>query len=163
MECPYCACELRLAEDAVVASTAPLLARTTCASPRCARELWAEVPSVTAGAGIDDADVRLLKVPPVATVDRSPLGKRALSEVVAALVIAVAAIVFALVVGFRYVAWPDPGPVRTEAALAGFTLIGAIVFGVGLLLDGTLRLRRREAAAPRIELVLLALPKGYRA
>jgi hypothetical protein len=163
MECPYCGCELRLVEDAVVASIAPLLARTTCASPRCARELWAELPSATDGAGIDDAAVRLLRVPPVATVERSPLGKRAVSEVVATLVIAVSAIVFALVVGFRYVSWPDPGPVRTEAELAGFTLIGAIVFGVGLLLDGTLRLRRREAAAPRVALVLLALPKSYRA
>jgi len=166
MECPYCGCELRLADDAVVASSpARVMAQTTCASPRCARELWAELPGADDAGRADGAEVRLLRVPPAPAVDRRPLGKRALSEVIATLAIAIGATVFALVVGLRYVSWPDPGPVRTEAELMGLALLGAVALAAGLLLDWTLRLRRRRREAPprRVELVLLALPKGYRA
>lgn len=164
MECPYCGCELRLADDADVAARAPAMAQTTCASPRCARELWAELPSAE---DVHDGAVRLLKAPPAAIAEGPPLGRRALSELVATVVIAIGATAFALVIGFGYVAWPDPGSVRTEAEVMGLTAIGAIVLAAGLLLDGALRRRRRDvtvsAEAPRVELVLHALPKGYRA
>ena len=50
----------------------------------------------------------------------------------------------------------------------GLAAVGALVLAAGLLIDGALRLRRGQgqgsaAEAPRVELVLLALPKGYRA
>lgn len=159
MECPYCGCELRLAED-VTAAFAATSAQTTCASPRCARELWAELPS---GADAAEVEVRLLRAPPPAATVRLPLGKRALAEAMATVVIAIGTVVSALIVGLRYVSWPDPGPVRTEAELMGLAAIGAVVLAAGLILDGTLRMRGGEAPAPRISLVLLALPKTYRA
>ena len=156
MECPYCGSELRLT-GTVDPTHGPAMATTRCASPRCARELVASLP------GTDRLDVQLLKVPTAAGVDRAPLCKRELFEVLGALLIAVAATASAVVVGFRYVTWPDPGPVRTEAELLGLTVVGAIVLAVGLIIDGTLRMRRRAPAAAQIELVLLALPKSYRA
>jgi hypothetical protein len=156
MECPYCGSELRLA-GTVDPTRGPAMATTRCASPRCARELVASLP------GTDGFDVQLLKAPMAAEVDRARLCKRELFEVMGALLIAVAATASALVVGFRYVRWPDPGPVRTEAELVGLTVVGAIVLAVGLIIDGTLRMRRRAPAPEQIELVLLALPKSYRA
>jgi hypothetical protein len=158
MECPYCGSELRLA-GSIHPARGPAMATTRCASPRCARQLVAALP----GTGGDGVDVQLLKVPTAAAVDRAPLCKRELLEVMGALVIAVGATASAVVVGVRYVRWPDPGPVRTEAELVGLTLIGAVVLAVGLIIDGTLRMRRRAPVPARVELVLLALPKSYRA
>jgi len=176
MECPYCGCELRLAtnDDVAVASALRMTVQTTCASPRCARELLAELRGagagadgvVGAGAGVGAGapqEVRLLKMPPPQRAERSPLGRRALVEVVAALVIAIGATASALIVGLRYVSWPDPGPIRTEAGLMGLAALGSVVLLAGLILDGTLRRRCRALPPRRVELVLLALPKGYRA
>jgi hypothetical protein len=159
MECPYCGCELRLVtnEDVAVASAVQKTVPTRCASPRCARELLVQLPPA------EELEVRLLKVPPVAAVERSPVEGRALVEVVAALVIAIGAMAFALIVGLRYVSWPDPGPVRTEAELMGLAALGSVVLIAGLILDGTLRRRPRTLPPRRVELVLLALPKTYRA
>ncbi len=156
MECPYCGSELRLAE-ALDETRTPALAQTRCASPRCARELVAALP------GQDAIEVQLLKVPGAASVDRPPLRKRELIELMGALLIGLGATVSALVVGFRYVSWPDPGPLRTEAQLVGLTLVGAIVLAAGLVIDGALRMRRQVPAPPRVQLVLRALPKSYRA
>ena len=164
MECPYCGCELRLvtSDDVAVAVASPsrMTVQTTCASPRCARELLAELPGTPHAT---EPEVRLSKVPPAARVERTTLGRRALVEVVAALVIAIGATAFALVIGLRYVSWPDPGPNGTEAELMGLAALGSVVLVAGLILDGTLRRRSRALPPRRVEVVLLALPKGYRA
>jgi hypothetical protein len=170
MECPYCGCELRLATNADVAVPSALRTTvpTTCPSPRCARALLVELPGtqervgLDAGGGAAEPEVRLLKVPP-RRGERLPLGKRALVEVVAALVIAIGATAFALVIGLRYVSWPDPGPIGPEAELMGLAALGSVVLVAGLILDGTLRRRSRPLPPRHAELVLLALPKGYRA
>ena len=163
MECPYCGCELRLVtnDDAAVAAALRMTVQTTCASPHCARELLAELPG--AGEGESELEVRLMKVPPMPTVERSPLEGRALVEVVAALVIAIGALASTLIIGLRYVSWPDPGPIRTEAELMGLAALGSVVLLAGLILDGTLRRKSRALPPRRVELVLLALPRGYRA
>ncbi len=159
MECPYCGCELRLVtnDDVGVAGALGMTVPTRCASPRCARELLVELSGGPAG------DARLLEVPPPRRIHRSPLEKRAVVEVVAALVIAIGATAFALIVGLRYVSWPDPGPVRTEAELMGLAALGSVVLIAGLILDGTLRRRNQVLPPRRVDLVLLALPKTYRA
>ncbi len=159
MNCPFCACELRLGEP-VPAALKGAFVYVRCAEAACAREMVAAMPTKPANSS---EEPRLMPSRAAFRERRRLIGGKRNADRIVTILMAFGSVFGGI--GFAWAVALDGGPDMSPGVpflCAGTGVVGALVLGGGFYLDTMLGAERWLQDLPRVQLSLVGPPKAYR-